>query len=57
VHPLAYDAWLSPDAEPQDYRAVIENPGDDAEYEVFPVSKSVNSRKNDSPELVSRVSL
>jgi putative SOS response-associated peptidase YedK len=55
VHPLAYDAWLSPDAEPQDYRAVIENPGDDAEYEVFPVSKAVNSPKNDSPELVNRV--
>jgi putative SOS response-associated peptidase YedK len=55
VHPLAYDAWLSPDAEPQDYRAVIENPGDDAEYVVFPVSKAVNSPKNDSPELVNHV--
>jgi putative SOS response-associated peptidase YedK len=57
VHPRRYDAWLSRDAEPQDYRSVIENPGDNAEYEVSPVSKSVNSPKNDSPELASRVSL
>lgn len=52
VDPLAYDAWLWPGSEPQDYRAVIEDipPSDD--FEVFPVSKAVNSPKNDSAELV-----
>jgi hypothetical protein len=30
---------------------------DDADYQVYPVSKSVNSPKNDSPELVNRVAL
>ena len=57
VHPLAYDAWLRPGSDPKDYRATIESQRDDAEYEVFPVSKAVNSPKNDSPELVKRVSL
>jgi putative SOS response-associated peptidase YedK len=53
VHP----AWLSRATDPKDYGAVVENPGDDAEYEVLPVSKAVNSPKNDYPELVNRVAL
>lgn len=57
VDPLTYNARLSPDADLKDCRVVIENPGDDAQYEVFPVSKAVNSPKNDSPELVNRVAL
>jgi putative SOS response-associated peptidase YedK len=57
VDPLAYDAWLWPGSDPKDYRAVIENRADGAEYEVFPVSKEVNSPRNDSAELVNRISL
>jgi putative SOS response-associated peptidase YedK len=55
VDPLAYDAWLWPGSDPQDYRAVIEDipPSDD--FEVYPVSKAVNSPKKDSPELVKRI--
>ena len=56
LDPLAYDAWLGPNSDPQDYRAVLERPDDD-DYETFPVSKAVNSPKNDSPELVERVGL
>lgn len=51
VHPLAYDAWLWPESEPQDYAAVLENP-DDSEFEAYPVSKLVNSPKNNAPELL-----
>jgi putative SOS response-associated peptidase YedK len=39
------------------YGAIIVNPQADGEFEVFPVSKAVNSPKNDSPELVNRVAL
>jgi putative SOS response-associated peptidase YedK len=56
VDPLLYDAWLWPDSEPQDYGAVIENHADGG-FEVFPVSKAVNSPRNDSPELIDRVAL
>ena len=57
VDPLAYDAWLWPESKPQDYRAVTEHPYSDGGLEVFPVSKAVNSPKNDSPELVTRIAL
>ena len=56
VDPLAYDAWLRPDSEPQDYEAVLEHP-DDGPLEVYPVSKAVNSQKNDSPECMRRIDL
>jgi putative SOS response-associated peptidase YedK len=57
VDPLLYDAWLWPDSDPQNYGAVIENPHADGGFEVFPVSKAVNSPKNNSPELVNRIAL
>jgi putative SOS response-associated peptidase YedK len=57
VDPLGYDAWLWPGSEPQDYLALIEDTPSSDEFEVFPVSKAMNSPKNDSPELVKRVSL
>jgi putative SOS response-associated peptidase YedK len=57
VDPLAYDAWLWPESEPRDYSAVIRHPYGDDGFEVFPVSKAVNSPKNNSPELVNRVAL
>lgn len=56
VDPLAYNAWLWPGSDPQDYRAVIAEIPSSYDFEVFPVSKAVNSPANDSPELVKRIS-
>ena len=39
------------------YGAVIENPHADGDFGVFPVSKAVNSPKNNSQELVNRIAL
>jgi putative SOS response-associated peptidase YedK len=57
LDPLAYDAWLWPGSDPQDYRAVIEDTPASDDFEVYPVSTAVNSPKNDSLELVNRISL
>jgi putative SOS response-associated peptidase YedK len=57
VDPLAYELWLSPESDVRDYGAVLDYWGNGDEFEVYPVSKAVNSPKNDSPELQNRVSL
>ena len=43
VHPLVYNAWLWSGSEPQVYRAVVEDIPASDDFEVFPVSKAVNS--------------
>jgi putative SOS response-associated peptidase YedK len=57
VDPAHYDAWIAHDAELADLSAILRHVADDDGFEVYPVSKAVNSPKNDSPELVQRVSL
>ena len=55
LDPGHYEAWLARDAEFADVSTILQHVPDDSEFEVFPVSKAVNSPKNDSPELVERV--
>jgi putative SOS response-associated peptidase YedK len=54
LSPEDYDAWLSPDTTPSAARALlVPYAGDD--LEAYPVSHSVNSARNDGPELVAPV--
>ncbi len=54
LDPLAYDGWLSPASKTEDVAAVLHAPGNEG-LEAFPVSKAVNSPRNDAPELVRRI--
>jgi putative SOS response-associated peptidase YedK len=56
VDPPVYDAWLRPDSKPQNYESALAHP-DDGALETYPVSKAVNSPKNDSPERARRIAL
>jgi putative SOS response-associated peptidase YedK len=57
MDPAHYDVWIARDAEQADISAILHRVPDGREFEVLPVSKAVNSPKNNSPELVNRVAL
>ncbi|MGH8131465.1 MAG: SOS response-associated peptidase [Steroidobacteraceae bacterium] len=57
VGPQHYEAWLSPDTSLGEVEAIIRAPFDDGGFEVYPVSKAVNSPKHDTPECTQRVSV
>ena len=48
VPPDAYDAWLDPEAERQELVSLLASYPDDA-MEAYPVSRAVNSPRNDGP--------
>jgi putative SOS response-associated peptidase YedK len=51
LRPDDYDLWLDRDADPSKLKALL-RPFPDGELETYPVSKIVNSPKNDGPENV-----
>ena len=56
MDPLAYDAWLQSDSEPQDCESVLAHP-DDGALESYPVSKGGQLAKSDSLECIRRIAL
>jgi putative SOS response-associated peptidase YedK len=57
MDPADYDAWIARDAEQADISAILHRVPEGGEFEVFPVSKAVNSPKSDSPDLVKPAAL
>lgn len=53
----AWSLWLDPEERSSDSLQALIAPTDDAELELYPVSKLVNSVRNEGPELIEPVTL
>lgn len=54
LSPEDFDAWLDPKATPEQLKALLRS-APDGTLAMYPVSRAVNSPKNNGPELTERV--